>query len=103
MQFASIYNHRPQEGVCMLKRSALRIHKSSPYHAFQDEFKFFMEDAKCKLLLVPSEGNSTAEKAASDLQVPIATLKITSSSGKHPCSLAALPFLNQPAGTSSLQ
>ena len=57
---------------------------------FQDEFKFFMEDAKSKLLLVPSEGNSTAEKAASDLQVPIATLKITSSSGKHPCSHAAL-------------
>ncbi|KAL3141143.1 hypothetical protein ABBQ38_003493 [Trebouxia sp. C0009 RCD-2024] len=44
-----------------------------------DEFKFFMEDAKSKLLLVPSEGNPTAEKAAIDLHVPIATLKLTSS------------------------
>lgn len=56
------------------------------HHAFQDEFKFFMEDAKSKLLLVPLEGNSTAEKAASDLQVSTATLKITPSGGKHPCS-----------------
>lgn len=54
------------------------------HHACQDEFKFFMEDAKSKLLLVPSEGNSTAEKAATDLQLPIATLKITPSGGKHP-------------------
>ncbi|DBA69706.1 hypothetical protein WJX79_006063 [Trebouxia sp. C0005] len=44
-----------------------------------DEFKFFMDDAKSRLLLVPSEGNSTAEKAATDLHVPIATLAITSS------------------------
>ena len=51
-----------------------------------------MEDAKSKLLLVPCEGNSTAEKAASDLQVPIVTLKITSSSGKFPCSHAAIPL-----------
>ena len=51
-----------------------------------------MEDAKSKLLLVPSEGNSTAEKAASDLQVPIATLKLTSSSGERPCSHAAKPL-----------
>lgn len=42
-----------------------------------------MEDAKSKLLLVPTEGNSTAEKAAADLHVPVATLAITSSSGKH--------------------
>ena len=73
------------------------------HHAFQDEFKFFMEDAKSKLLLVPSEGNSTAEKAASDLQVPIATLKITASSGKHSCSYAAaLLLLKQPTITSPL-
>lgn len=44
-----------------------------------DEFKFFMDDAKSKLLLVPSEGNSTAEKAAADLSVPIAALQLTSS------------------------
>lgn len=49
-----------------------------------------MEDAKSKLLLVPSEGNSTAEKAASELNVPIATLKITSSGGKCPCSHAVV-------------
>lgn len=42
-----------------------------------------MEDAKSKLLLVPSEGNSTAEQAASDLHVPIATLTITSDGGKY--------------------
>ncbi|KAL0038994.1 hypothetical protein WJX77_004453 [Trebouxia sp. C0004] len=44
-----------------------------------DEFKFFMDDAKSRLLLVPSEGNSTAEKAATELHVPIATFAITSS------------------------
>lgn len=49
----------------------------------QDEFKFFMDDAKSRLLLVPSEGNSTAEKAAADLHVPIATFAITSSGGEH--------------------
>lgn len=43
-----------------------------------------MEDAKSKLLLVPSEGNPTAEKAATDLHVPIATLKLTASGGKPP-------------------
>lgn len=56
----------------------------------QDEFKFFMEDAKSKLLLVPSEGNSTAEKAASDLHVPIAALKITSSGGELSMQLLAI-------------
>lgn len=40
-----------------------------------------MEDAQSKLLLVPSEGNATAEKAATDLHVPIATLALTSSGG----------------------
>ena len=49
----------------------------------QDEFKFFMDDAKSRLLLVPCEGNSTAEEAAADLHVPIATLAITSSGGEH--------------------
>ncbi len=49
----------------------------------QDEFKFFMDDAKSRLLLVPSEGNSTAEKAATDLHVPVATFAITSSGGEH--------------------
>lgn len=44
-----------------------------------DEFKFFMDDAKSKLLLVPTEGNSTAERAATDLHIPIATLALTSS------------------------
>ena len=49
-----------------------------------------MDDAKSKLLLVPSEGNSTAEKAASDLSVPIATLALTSSGGE--CLTFALMF-----------
>ena len=79
------------------------MHTQIILSCLQDEFKFFMEDAKSKLLLVPSEGNSTAEKAASDLQVSIATLKITSSSGKRPCSHAATPLLKQPAGTSPLR
>ena len=54
-----------------------------------------MEDAKSKLLLVPSEGNTTAEKAASDLHVPIATLKITSSGGKLSVQLLAILLQHQ--------
>ena len=40
-----------------------------------------MDDAKSKLLLVPTEGNETAEKAAADLNVPIATLALSRSGG----------------------
>ena len=42
-----------------------------------------MDDAKSKLLLVPTEGNETAEKAAKDLNVPIATLALSKSGGTN--------------------
>ena len=42
-----------------------------------------MDDAKSKLLLVPSEGNQTAEKAAEDLHVPIAIFALSKSGGQH--------------------
>ena len=60
-------------------------------YAQQDEFKFFMDDAKSKLLLVPTEGNSTAERAATDLHIPIATLALTSSGG----TLTSIPCTDQ--------
>jgi hypothetical protein len=45
-------------------------------YCLQDEFKFYLEDASSKLLIVPSGGNSNAEAAAADLGVPVATFSI---------------------------
>jgi hypothetical protein len=42
----------------------------------QGEFSFFIEDASSKLLLIPSGGNAPAEEAATQLQVPVATMPI---------------------------
>ena len=47
----------------------------------QDEFKFYLEDAKSKLLLVPKKGNAKAEAAARSLQVDIAAYSLSWSSG----------------------
>ena len=47
----------------------------------QDEFKFYLEDAKSKLLLVPKKGNAKAEAAAHSLQVDIAAYSLSWSSG----------------------
>ena len=46
--------------------------------AFQDEFKFYLEDASSKLLVVPAGGNTNAEAAAAQLGVPVATFAIPS-------------------------
>ena len=56
----------------------------------QDEFKFFMDDAKSKLLLVPTEGNQVAEKAATDLNVPVASFALSRSGGRRPAVVASL-------------
>ena len=55
----------------------------------QGEFEFFIEDAASKLLLVPASGNKLAEQAASKLNVPIATLRISGSSGRFIFTLAS--------------
>ena len=52
-----------------------------PASPLQGEFEFFIEDAASKLLFVPASGNELAEQAASKLNVPIATLRISESSG----------------------
>lgn len=46
-----------------------------------DEFEFYMDDAKSKLLIVPPEGNAAAQRAAAKLRVPVLTLRITWSKG----------------------
>lgn len=38
-----------------------------------DEFKFYLEDADCKLVIVPPEGNNAAEEAAAELKIPTCT------------------------------
>ena len=48
-----------------------------------DEFKFFMEDAASKLLVLPTQGNAAAQKAAAVLSVPIATCALSWSKGGH--------------------
>lgn len=47
-----------------------------------DEFSFFMEDAASKLLVLPSQGNAAAERAAAALHVPVATCVVSWSKGK---------------------
>jgi len=42
----------------------------------QDEYKFYMEDAGSKLLLVAASGSKHAEAAASGLNVPIASMQL---------------------------
>lgn len=49
----------------------------------QDEFKFYLEDAKSKLLLVPSDGNKAAQGAASSLGVPAASFTMQHTRGTH--------------------
>ena len=40
----------------------------------QDEFAFYLEDAKSSLLLVPANGNTNAEQAAAKLGVPVVAI-----------------------------
>ena len=47
----------------------------------QEEFRFFMEDAGSKLLVLPSQGNAAAEGAAAELGTPTATFDVSWSSG----------------------
>ena len=49
----------------------------------EDEFRFYMEDAASKLLIVPKRGNKHAEAAASGLKVPIATFSISIMKGNR--------------------
>ena len=48
----------------------------SPSTTPQDEFKFYLEDASSKLLIVPVGGNRNAEAAAADVGVPVATFSM---------------------------
>ena len=50
----------------------------------QDEFKFYYEDAKSRLVLVPASGNAQAEAAAGALKVPMASLAVRLGSGAAP-------------------
>jgi len=47
----------------------------------QDEFRFFMDDAGSKLLVLPTQGNAAAEGAAAELGTPTATFSVTPSRG----------------------
>ena len=47
----------------------------------QDEFRFFMDDAGSKLLVLPTRGNAAAEGAAAELGTPTATFSVASSGG----------------------
>ena len=51
-----------------------------------------MEDAKSKLLLVPTSGNQNAEQAAKELEVPVAVLALKQSGGALRCMAQAGSF-----------
>ena len=51
-----------------------------------------MEDAKSKLLLVPTSGNQSAEQAAKELGVPVAVLAYKQSGGAVGCMAAGRDF-----------
>ena len=60
----------------------------------EDEFRFYMEDAASKLLIVPKRGNKHAEAAASGLKVPIATFAISIMKGtRHDLKHMSSPYL----------
>lgn len=59
----------------------------------QDEFRFYLEDAQSKLLIVPAGGNATAEAAAQELGVPQATFAF--SNGECP-AFGALKWVCRP-------
>ena len=60
----------------------------------QEEFHFYLEDAKSRLLLVPASGNAKAEEAAKRLKVPVATLALPVSKGlPHSWSVPLLLWL----------
>ncbi|EIE20280.1 acetyl-CoA synthetase-like protein [Coccomyxa subellipsoidea C-169] len=46
-----------------------------------DEFKFYMQDAASKLLLVPVRGNKEAESAASSCNIPVASVSVSWTDG----------------------
>ena len=50
-------------------------------YSAQDEVKFYVGDAASKLLLVPVRGNAEAEKAASELGVPVGVVSVSWSDG----------------------
>jgi hypothetical protein len=51
----------------------------------QDEFRFYMQDAASKLLLLPVKGNAQAEKAASGLNIPTASMSLSMTAGEKAC------------------
>lgn len=61
--------------IAMYRRKLSDILKQSDHHV-QDEFKFYLEDASSKLLVVPAGGNANAEAAAADQGVPVASFSI---------------------------
>lgn len=65
--------------------------------AMQDEFKFYMEDAASKLLLVPVAGNKHAEAAASGLSIPITSMQLRNK-GQHPLFSPILSDANSEPG-----
>lgn len=54
-----------------------------PLHFEQDEFKFFLEDAGSKLLVLPPRGLKEAQTSADGLRLPSATLAVSWSLGTH--------------------
>ena len=76
----------PKSAVSCLTHSTW-VCSASPVTAagVQDEFKFYFEDAKSALVLVPAKGNAKAEAAAAAFRVPVASLAVHLSSGASMC------------------
>ncbi len=73
-------------------RVAMTPHTFLSPRSAQDEFRFFMDDAGSKLLVLPTRGNAAAEGAAAELGTPTATFSVTTSEGASPALCVAMGF-----------
>ena len=60
----------------------------------QGEFKFYMQDAASKLLIVPARGNKASESAASSLTIPIAAISLGWTDGEDATLHTASLYIN---------
>ena len=66
---------------------------AAPFNAAykQDEFHWYMDDARARLLLLPAEGNARAAAAAESLGLAVATVELVRSGGGEAGGEAAKP------------
>eukprot|EP01018_Ginkgo_biloba_P033349 Gb_20191 [translate_table: standard] len=77
--------------MAVIRARAIAAPLNSAYT--EEEFEFYLEDSRSKMLLVPAEGNSSAETAASKLKLSISASKFSEDTDGN-ASLEFLPKSN---------